>query len=437
MNGRVVNVLKVLDAIGVESPAPVLADVAVQHQEDVRHALDALRVWRGELISEPPPGGAANPAWSPEKLAYAFKVRAAENPASPSDDLVLDASRYRNGELDWHSFSYDVTPAPSSPETAVFLPTGITFAGMPNRRWWAFEDGRTDFGALDVATTDLTKLALMEFALVYSDDWFMYPLMVPAGSVTRIQTLRVTDSFGKPKDIMRARTPGTSPWNRWEVFTLTPSTAPRAAGHEGILLVPPATGFREESEPLELVRLARDEGANKVWGIERTILNALGDPVSGDVAHRERKELHREDAGTAPPAANPGTALTEAELALMRYRLSTTVPGNWIPYAPVRAKAADSSFTRAAADATSIRLRRARMLLSDESAMSELLTGAGSPTWLNEETVLRAGISLQLTRQRVRWTDGKTYVWLGRGVRIGRGEASSGLRFDLITEAGK
>ena len=115
----------------------------------------------------------------------------------------------------------------------------------------------------------------------------------------------------------------------------------------------------------------------------------------------------------------------------MRYKIQTFVPYNWIPFAPVRANQ----------DGTSIRLRRARMLLNEDAqaaepipGISRLLMGAGGPQWLNEEAVLRNGLSVELTKQRVRWVDGKTYVWVGRRVKMGQGEASSGLRFDVVTQ---
>ena len=55
------------------------------------------------------------------------------------------------------------------------MPAPIVFEGMPNTRWWAFEDRRTNFGDVRPDTTDLGKLLLMEFALVYANDWFVLP----------------------------------------------------------------------------------------------------------------------------------------------------------------------------------------------------------------------------------------------------------------------
>ena len=61
------------------------------------------------------------------------------------------------------------------PDAPTMIPVPVSFAGMPNTRWWAFEDGKTNFGDIDAATTDLAKLMFLEFALVYSNDWFVIP----------------------------------------------------------------------------------------------------------------------------------------------------------------------------------------------------------------------------------------------------------------------
>jgi hypothetical protein len=50
------------------------------------------------------------------------------------------------------------------------IPVPVSFAGMPNTRWWAFEDSKTNFGDIDASTTDLPKLLFLEFALVYPND---------------------------------------------------------------------------------------------------------------------------------------------------------------------------------------------------------------------------------------------------------------------------
>ena len=47
------------------------------------------------------------------------------------------------------------------------LPTAVRFNGMPAARWWELEDAQVDLGAVDAAPSDLARLALLEFALVF------------------------------------------------------------------------------------------------------------------------------------------------------------------------------------------------------------------------------------------------------------------------------
>jgi hypothetical protein len=51
-----------------------------------------------------------------------------------------------------------------------------------------------------------------------------------------------------------------------------------------------------------------------------------------------------------------------------------------------------------------------------------------------EEEVPRAGAVVTRSFQRTRWHGGATCLWLGRRKENGRGEGSSGLRFDQIVE---
>ena len=48
------------------------------------------------------------------------------------------------------------------------------------------------------------------------------------------------------------------------------------------------------------------------------------------------------------------------------------------------------------------------------------------------EEVPRACARITRAWQLARWTDGSTHLWIGRRKQPGRGEGSSGLRFDVI-----
>jgi metal-sulfur cluster biosynthetic enzyme len=457
-------------------------------QGEFNNVINGLKAWYHSMYSQP--DDETKPAWQPQTLDYHFTV---EDDSDSRTSLV--AGDYRNGELDWHSFSASSIGTLNVGESIPCTPTQVSFTGMPNARWWAFEDGRVDFGKMDVATTDLTKMALMQFALIYGDDWFMLPFDLELGHAVRITELVVTDVFGKTFPISVGRTDDADPLKSFVLFE--PSSAPE------MYFVPPIVGFREESAPLEEVRFLRDEMANMVWAVEHTVPNGLGDPVDGFDAQLERRERERrmldrvlnalrrvidpatqldivtsglvrglsldaeqkvvfrlaliEDPSTRdllnraieaamavkgvklsnevnlvdPQNAWPTTEESECPV----YRLATTVPDNWIPFLPKNLGVQGGQ--------RSIKLARAKMLRNeadeeptDITAMSRLLSSShpSAVKSLNEEAVPRAGVRVQLTTQRMRWVDGETYVWLGRKVMTGKGEGSSGLRFDIIHE---
>lgn len=426
----------------------------------------------------------------------------------------LVALDYRNGDIDWYTFSAgsegvrgpwvshthpEPKPAgrqPFKPEDDQRLkterqpvdippfttPTRIEIAGT-SPRWWAFEDGNTDFGAMDVAKPDLAKLMLMEFVLIYGDDWFSVPAPVSIGSLVKIDELKVWNVFGDEITINPARRIEGDSLERFDLFTLSETGKPREPGIgyddieskvvHPILYVPPVTGFRQESPPLDEVLFLRDEGANMVWGVEHTVPNGLGRPVSGFDAQRECMQRERdqkleqlaqvkrkleygapsgEDSAVLEATVadlqnqiadlSPYARPTPSQDEVPRYRLATTVPENWIPFIPVRrgsiigARQAAIQFRRAKMlrnfdhkkmenDPT---MTLSKLLAEDESisAMSRLLAlDEDALLFINEESVPRAGVRVQLTKQRVRWVDGSTHVWLGRKVLTGRGEGHS------------
>lgn len=449
---------------------PVLGGIT---QEQLNSIVGRLKDWCSGLNIHLDPSKPE--AWRSQQLDYRFELNPPEDTQPAKTRLV--APNYRNGELDWYTFNI------AGGLQGIWMgrvpikthPTRITVGGV-SPRWWAFEDANIDFGRLDVAKPDLAKLILMEFALIYGDDWFSVPLPVQMPNLVKIYELKVLNVFGEDLIVNPARKPDPNPLLRWDMFTLSPVPNPDQPGvgnpdlpgvadvlGNPVLFIPPVTGFREESPTLEEVRFLRDEGANMVWGVEHTVRNGLGLPVDGSDAQRERSERQREAdiarleeelAEIEQQLAAGGLSDEEREglendakekreeLARLRegprqtssgvprYRLATTVPENWIPFIPAPYFVPNDP---------RIRLRRAQMLrnVDDEApdtirAMSRLLELADDPLlWLEEATVPRSGVSVQLTAQRVRWIDGKTYVWLGRKMLTGRGEGSSGLMFDL------
>ena len=77
-------------------------------------------------------------------------------------------------------------------------PTPVTLRRYARPRWWALEDRKTNFGAVKPSTTDLAQLLLMEFALVYANDWFLLPFRLPAGTLAHV------DRHGGDEHVRRA-----------------------------------------------------------------------------------------------------------------------------------------------------------------------------------------------------------------------------------------
>ena len=482
MTERVIDGKKLLEAIE-DGPLVPPTGITANQLEQVLARFDE---WRASLHLQP--STSKSEAWRNQQLDYRFELNPPTDPQFPdpqSDKTHLIAPDYRNGALDWYTFrmASNVRGPWIQKDLIKTHPTRISVAGT-SPRWWAFEDAATDFGKLDVAKPDLAKLLLMEFVLIYGDDWFSVPVpvhtteLLNSGSaqeelkvypkLVRIDGLKVYNVFGEDVDVGSARKPASDPLLRWEMFTLAPAAAPEAPAVADILFIPPVAGFRQESPPIEEVRFLRDEGANMVWGVEHNVPNGLGRTIDGFDAQRERierrreadiarledelvqleQELEADDLTDEEREAKQAEAERKREeLATLlegsrpaggggapRYRLATTVPENWIPFITTNAQVFFGLNNK------SIRLRRAQMLRNTDDeeplpipAMSRILDLSADPLlWLEEATVSRSGLRVQLAAQRVRWVDGKTYVWLGRKVTTGRGEGSSGLRFDSI-----
>ncbi|MCW5560078.1 MAG: hypothetical protein KIT22_19855, partial [Verrucomicrobiae bacterium] len=362
------------------------------------------------------------------------------------DEKVFTAGEYYQGHLDWYNFDVDPTqktlgdPDPSAEppvsSTLTMLPVQVTFNGMPHTRWWKFEDSRTNFGDIKPDTTDLAKLLLIEFGLVYANDWFLVPFTVPAGSVANVRGIAVTNVFGERLWIEAASRGDDDDWRRWAMFLVSI----QGQGHQPAdlsLLIPPAAQKVIEGRPLEEVLLARDEMANMVWAIEKTIPLPSGDARSGREAAGELRSFHEQDLERRLGA--PPQPLPPAEGAKIRYQVMSSVPENWIPLIPVHVDG----------DNREVQLQRAamlRILVGDTNPTPEpvrprtsLLRQGLEETpaekyLLHEEEVPRAGTRATLSFQRTRWRGGRAWVWLGVRKQTGRGEGSSGLAFDRIPD---
>jgi hypothetical protein len=383
----------------------------VGHVEDaVFAAIGAWYAWCGELLSQ---ATQDQRAWDPGRMEYSFSVGCG--------DIALDAREHDGGHLDWYSLvrrasgsslgASALSPAPIKINCTA-LPNPVSYPGMPVSRWWELEDRRVDFGAVAAAPNELLKLVLLELATIYGNDWFTMPLGgLPIGSLCEITTVTVTDAFGSSivLDPFSQRAGG-----QWRMFELTSDDGAASAGNALLLLdALPAT---LESSSVEEVVMLRDELANLAWAVEKIVEGRTGRPFD-----RHEDEATRR-AQPAPPQAS----------AVRRYLLQTTVPRNWIPLIPqVDHDAAGDVILR----------RLARGAMRDPAGGSAIppfgrLLEPGNSLDIYDEELPRTGVRLTRLWTLGRASNGRTHLWRARRAGPGRGQASSGLRFDL-TQPGR
>jgi hypothetical protein len=281
---------------------------------------------------------------------------------------------------------------------------------MPNTRWWDFEDGMTDFGALDAEHVDLAKLVVMEFALVYGDDWFELPLPLPVGALSHVSALVVTDTFGERTALQPTGVQVAAADRPWSMFRLTGVPA-----DQDLLLLAPTLTDVTDGPGLEDVLFARDEMAALGWGIERSLEGAMNAAVDG-------YELWRARLAADPPP--PPRTRADGEPPI-EYVAGTDVPDNWIPLVPVQTGATSFRFRRGLMGGPGARTARGRIL------------EPWHPFFVADEAIPREGVEVTRRYRRTRWSDGSTHLWLARRARIGLGGAGAGLEFDAIRDVPK
>jgi len=405
--------LRALDA-GREK---VVAIAPAADRAAMERAVDA---WREEQLTRFDLPGESGETWAEHRLEHRFSISA----HAGKQEVVLSAEEYPGGRLDWHAFDFaESNPVPLPPDASDskvldVLPVPLTYAGMPASSYWEVEDGVVYFGGVESGAGDIGRLVVAEFATVYSNDYFLFPVRLPAGNIARVTGLTVRNTFGESfgvRSTAELDEDAATGERAWAFFELSGDPSP-ADERAPWLLLAPALPTPQNGPPLESVSFVRDEEANLSWAIEERLETATGRSV--------RRRLM---SGLSPEPEPAAEAPAPADGA-WRYRLQSLVPPYWIPLVPERPDP----------DSAEVRLRRARLLaweeLDDPSVAGPKgrLLAPDRPLWIHEEEIPRTGAQVTRRWQLARGADGRPHLWMARRKRPGRGERGSGLGYDSI-----
>ena len=431
MAGRVPDGLRVYQALkatvrGASPKLPPTPKLTAADRAKALAAAKAYLAWFETRYSLPPAGAnapSATATWVSERMEYAFAVSA----RASNGEIGLAAPEYSGGSLEWYSFDFDpeltlgLAAADPKPESVVrtVIPAPVRYSGMAADRWWEFEDARVNLSRVEGDPDELMRLLLVEFALAYGNDWFMFPVDAEPGALLRARSLVVTDAFGE-RTLVPHYTDSARSHREWRLFALDSvrvvATSQKQAGD--FLFLPPVLAASEHGDPVEEVVFLRDELTNLVWAVERLAPSIAG----GTINRAELYENARPDPVPLPPEDGSGDAC---------YLLATSVPDYWIPFQPQRIDPAKPD----------IRLQRAKALVDEGGSagftrpLGRILEPERRDLSLFEEEVPRAGLKLVRRFEYARWVDGATFLWLARRKGANAVEASSRLRFDRIEGA--
>ena len=338
----------------------------------------ALQEWKAWYA--PRATAAANPAWQPDRLEYQFSMGATVKEGR----VTLSAPEHHGGRIDWDTFTASPfgpaptgAPAKATVTTVTALPALLQIPGMPSPWFWEVEDPGADASRIEVGPSDTARMLLVEAALAFAPDWFLLTLRLPVASLSNIDSLQITDTFGITTTIgavddVRAD----ANWSLWKLS--------QGAGKLRYLLLPPPNISFITGEPVEEVAITRDEAANLAWALHRV---------------------------PAPPAQAATAVAGEGDLV---YVPMTPLPDARVPL--VLTEGTEGRF-----------LVEAEMVGRAATTPTELMAAGFR---VRDEEVPDEGLTLRRRYELGRTPDGVLRLWVSREAAPGARMASSGLRFD-------
>lgn len=332
---------------------------------------------------------AVNPAWKTDRLEYQFTAGASVKEGR----VTLTAPEHHGRRIDWDTFTASAfVPADGvagtalTPPTPVVtpvtaMPTLLQIPGMPSPWFWEVEDPTTDAARVEAGPSDTARLLLIEAALAFAPDWFMLSLRLPAASLSTIDRLQITDTYGvttiiRPADIVR-------PDPNWSLWKVT-----QGAGKLNYLVLPPPNISFLTSDSIEEVVFTRDEAADLAWALHRVPATPAQPPAAAA-------------SGTGDWIYSPMTALPDARVPLV---LTESAAGRY--------------------------LVEAQLVTAPPVQPTPLMP---SGFQVRDEEIPDEGLILSRRFELGRTPDGALHLWASRSTTRGGRMPASGLRFDILT----
>jgi hypothetical protein len=404
LDGRLPDATALRPLLGAAVAAGTLPDDLASATDDPATALAVFGRW----LAAPGAASGGAAAWQPDQLSYQLGVDCGASDGGHH----LAAPQWDGEELDWFDFDVDaaaVPPAASVAATQISgdaVPHPLSYPGMPDHRWWAFEDAQVNLAGLQLGPTDIARMLVVEFAGLLSADWYLHPVRVPLSSFSQVTELVVTDSFGTPRTVHSADAPAPVPGD-WTMFAH--GTLDGTANADGLFL-PAVTVAALRSAPVEQVDLVRDDSADLAWALEQAVTSDDGQVIDRPAA----------TAAASPPPAprppDPTMSAYELESTLAAYQFALVPPDQGQPSLVVLEPPAtqpDGSVSYAPP------LGR---LLAE-------LTISG----LRQEEVPAEGVELTRRFLRGRGFDGSVVLWTARSREITAAPPTPVISFDIVT----
>ena len=313
--------------------------------------------------------------------------------------------RHSGGTIDWYSVDADAPlPVPDPlPEPIAVYPGRMRYPGAPLPRWWQIEEAHVDIGGFPPDRSHFATMLLIDLIVSHSDDWFMFPIVTPAGHIVTLHEVRIRDAFSDEWTVQ--------PPADWSLFKVTKLA-------ETSLLVWPTVATPLNGPTLEDVLLGVDEDANLLWAVERRL---------------EGRDLPTPPREDAIMPDGPGQAVDTTQRMRYTYLPSTPMFPYWHPYEiqeiAGRRRFVQGRLANLATDPPALMPEpRARILFDPQS------TPPAPVHQIEPATVPTHGLQLERRYVLARGTDGKPVLWTQRRRLALLAPPAPHLRFDVMQD---